>query len=169
MSGPGIPAGAVSAEIASQVDLFPTIAETVGAELDAADGDLPGRSLWPALQGAERDRIGFAEYHATGSKSGVFMLRQGRHKLVHYVGMPAQLFDLEDDPDEARDLIEVETGLAEDLEGELRKICDPAAVDAAAKAAQRAKAEFWGGRAAIAREGSLVFTPPPGHAAEIER
>jgi choline-sulfatase len=167
ISGPGIPAGGVSAEIASHVDLFPTIAETVGAELAPEDEDLPGRSLWPALQGEERARIGFAEYHATGSKSGVFMLRKGRHKLVYYVGMPPQLFDLENDPGESEEL--VQPAITRELEAELRAICDPEAVDAAAKAAQRAKAEFWGGKEAIAAEGSLVFTPPPGHAAEIER
>jgi choline-sulfatase len=43
MSGPGIPAGAGSAVIAGQVGRFPTIAGTVGADLDAADGVLPGR------------------------------------------------------------------------------------------------------------------------------
>jgi arylsulfatase A-like enzyme len=32
------------------------------------------------------------------------MIRSGRWKLVYYHGMPAQLFDLEDDPDESRDL-----------------------------------------------------------------
>jgi choline-sulfatase len=166
ISGPGIPEDTVSAEIASHVDLFPTIAATVGAELDAADQDLPGRSLWPALEGEKRDRTGFAEYHATGSKSGVFMLRKGYRKLVYYVGMPMQLFDLQGYPDETRNLIDGQ--IERPLEAELRRICDPEAVDAAAKAAQRAKAEFWGGREAIASEGSLVFTPPPGHTAEIE-
>jgi choline-sulfatase len=167
ISGPGIPEDSVRAEIASHVDLFPTIAATVGAELGAADHDLPGRSLWPALEGEKRDRTGFAEYHATGSRSGVFMLRKGHHKLVYYVGMPMQVFDLERDPDETRNL--VDGRIERPLEAELRRICDPEAVDAAAKAAQRAKAEFWGGREAIASEGSLVFTPPPGHTAEIER
>jgi choline-sulfatase len=118
------------------------------------------------LEGETRDRTGFAEYHATGSRSGVFMLRKGHHKLVCYVGMPMQLFDLEGDPDETRNL--VDGRIERPLEAELRRICDPEAVDAAAKAAQRAKAEFWGGKEAIASEGSLVFTPPPGHTAEIE-
>jgi choline-sulfatase len=99
------------------------------------------------------------------------MLRRGRHKLVYYVGMPPQLFDLEDDPHESQDLVSDGSGadLARELEAELRRICDPEAVDARAKADQRAKAEFWGGKEAIVAEGSLVFTPPPGHAAEIER
>ncbi len=49
----------------------------------------------------------------------------------------------------------------------LRSICDPEAVDARAKADQRAKAEFWGGREAVAADGLLVYTPPPGGQAEI--
>lgn len=44
---------------------------------------------------------------------------------------------------------------------------DPAAVDVRARADQRAKAEFWGGNDAIRKEGLLVYTPPPGVAAEV--
>ena len=99
------------------------------------------------------------------------MLRDGALKLVYYVGMPPQLFDLAADPDEARDLVADGSGLeqAKALEAILRTICDPEAVDAEAKASQRAWADRWGGREAVAAEGFLVFTPPPGHDAEIER
>jgi choline-sulfatase len=171
MCGPGVPEDRVVRQIASHIDLFPTIAECVGAALAPEDDDLPGTSLWPALEGRERDRIGFAEYHATGTRAGTFMLRERDLKLVHHVGMEPQLFDLAADPGEARDLIEDGEGAhqARILEAKLRKICDPEEVDARAKADQRAKAGVWGGKDAIAKEGSLVFTPPPGHAAEIER
>jgi choline-sulfatase len=170
MCGPGIPAGRVVNQIASHVDLFPTIVASVGAELIGEDRDLPGTSLWPAFQAREQERIGFAEYHATGAKAGVFMLRAQELKLVYHVGMRAQLFDLAADPDEARDLIEHGEGAeqAKAIEAKLRAICNPEEVDARAKADQRAKAAFWGGKEAIAKEGSLVFTPPPGHSAEIE-
>jgi choline-sulfatase len=99
------------------------------------------------------------------------MLRDGSLKLVYYVGMPPQLFDLEADPDEAHDLVADGSGLDRTrwMEAKLRTVCDPEAVDAKAKAAQRAFAERWGGREAVAAEGFLVFTPPPGHDAEIER
>ena len=53
------------------------------------------------------------------------------------------------------------------LEALLRGVCDPEAVDARAKADQRAKVEFWGGREAVEQEGLLVYTPPPGGKAEI--
>jgi choline-sulfatase len=171
LSGPGIPAGRVVRQIASHVDLFPTIVAGAGATLAAADRTLPGRSLWPAIEGREAERTGFAEYHGVGSKSGMFMLRERDDKLVYYVGMAPQLFDLTADPDEARDLVKDGTGLerAKTLETKLRTICDPEQVDAQAKASQRAWADRWGGREAVAAEGFLVYTPPPGHDAEITR
>jgi choline-sulfatase len=171
ISGPGVPAGGVAQQIASHVDLFPTIVAGAGAELAEEDATLPGTSLWPAAQGRDAERTGFAEYHAVGSKTGVFMLREGPLKLVYYVGMPPQLFDLKTDPDEVLDLVKEGTGLdrAKALEAKLRRVCDPEAVDAEAKASQRAWTERWGGRAAVEAEGFLVFTPPPGHDAEIER
>jgi choline-sulfatase len=171
MSGAGVPAGRTVHQIASHIDLFPTIVAGAGAELADEDRTLPGTSLWPAIEGREAERLGFAEYHAVGSKSGVFMLREGAEKLVYYVGMPPQLFDLAADPDEAHGLVQEGRGLerGKALEAKLRAICDPEAVDAQAKASQRAWAERWGGREAVAAEGFLVYTPPPGHAAEIER
>ena len=46
MCGPGIPAGGAVGQLVSQVDLYPTLVEAVGAELAAEDADLPGVSLW---------------------------------------------------------------------------------------------------------------------------
>jgi len=169
MAGPDIPEGRRVRQIASHVDLFPTILEALGVEPSPKDADLPGTSLWPALRSEEDEsRIGFAEYHAVGSKAGMFMLREGHLKLVYHVGMPPQLFDLEGDPHEGRDLVADGTGSAEAarLEARLRRICDPEAIDARAKADQRAKAAFWGGREVIENEPLLVYTPPPGEAPE---
>lgn len=168
MAGPDIPEGRRIGQIASHVDLFPTILEAMDVPLDTADADLPGRSLWPAIQGQEAQVTGFAEYHAVGSKAGSFMLRHGKWKLIYHVGMPAQLFDLAADPDECHDLGPGHPEAAR-LESLLRRICDPEAVDARAKADQRAKAEYWGGRDAVAKDGLLVFTPPPGIKAEVVR
>jgi choline-sulfatase len=168
MAGPGIPEGGRVEQISSHVDLFPTILEAMNCPLAPDDTDLPGRSLWPAIMGEEADVPGFAEYHAVGSKAGSFMLRDGPWKLIHHVGMPAQLFDLAADPDECCDLGPDHPEAAR-LEAMLRTICDPEAVDARAKADQRAKADFWGGREAVAADGLLVFTPPPGVAAEVVR
>jgi choline-sulfatase len=167
MSGPGIPAGRVVEEPVSHVDLYPTLVQGVDLAPDPADRDLLGTSL---LGGAKSRGPVFAEYHAAGSRRGAFMLREGRHKLIYHVDAPRQLFDAAADPDEARDLAATAAGgaIADRLEARLRMICDPEAVDARARADQRAKAEYWGGNDAIRKEGLLVYTPPPGVAAVVE-
>lgn len=166
MAGSDIPAGRVADDIVSHVDLFPTILDSLGVTPADSDADLPGTSLWPALSGPTPVRPGFAEFHATGSKAGMFMLRDGRWKLIYHVGMARQLFDLATDPAELADL-GPDHPEADRLEALLREICDPEAVDARAKADQRRWIEHWGGAEAILADGTLVYTPPPGEAAEI--
>ncbi|MBL8837155.1 MAG: sulfatase-like hydrolase/transferase [Alphaproteobacteria bacterium] len=169
-SGPDVPRGVTIDEPVSHVDLFATLVAGAGGRLRDADRDIGGESLWPVLGGAKRPRPVFAEYHAAGSRTGMSMIRVGNEKLIYHVGAPAQLFDLEADPDELRDLATTPAGRsrAAELERALRKVCDPEAVDRRAKADQKAKAEFWGGNEAILKEGLLVYTPPPGVKAEIE-
>ncbi len=169
MSGPEIPRGGVVRQIASHVDLFPTVVEAVSGQYQS-NGDRSGVSLWPAIHGDERERLGFVEYHATGARAASFALREGGMKLIYHVGMTPQLFDLENDPAETHDLMAEDAsrsiGLA--LEAKLRTICDPDSVDAQAKRDQAEKVVFWGGQDAVAQSGSLVFTPPPGAVAEIK-
>jgi choline-sulfatase len=132
---------------------------------NADDVRLPGISLWPAMQGREEARVGFAEYHALGSRSGSFMLREGTDKLLYHVGMAPQLFDLATDAEETHDLVAEgrDHARATELERCLRKIMAPEAVDAQAKADQRARAEALGGKEAIlARRSGFVYSPPPG-------
>ena len=78
--------------------------ESLGAEPSAEDGSLPGRSLWGMANEPDRDRFVLSEYHAVGSLHGAFMLRDLRYKYIHYLNAAPQLFDLEQDPDEVRDL-----------------------------------------------------------------
>ena len=105
LAGPDVPAGAVRDVSVSLVDAFPTICEGAGVPLEAADADLPGTSLWPLARGeGPTSRTTFAEYHASGSVSGAFMLRDEQRKYVHYAGFAPQLFDLVNDPEERRDL-----------------------------------------------------------------
>lgn len=168
--GPGIPAGRVSHQLVSLVDLFPTIVEGAGGRLAAEDASLPGVSLWPALTGHDDPtRPVFAEYHAAASRAGSFMWREGPWKLVHHVGMPAQLFDLAADPDETTDLGASEAGEERiaAMTARLRRVVDPEAVDARAKADQRRHAEACGGTRAILERGAFVYTPPPGTAADL--
>ncbi len=168
MSGPDIPRGGVVRQITSHVDIFPTVVEAVGGRCET-DSDRHGVSLWPAMGGEEQERLGFVEYHAAGARAASFVLREGAMKLIYHVGMAPQLFDLEKDPGETHDLMaeDASRSIGRALEAKLREICDPEEVDARAKRDQAAKIDFWGGKDAVAQSGSLVFTPPPGVAAEI--
>jgi choline-sulfatase len=164
LCGPGVPAGGRAVrQSVSHVDLFPTIVESVGAQLMPEDEDLPGVSLWPAINGTESTRHGFAEHHADGAASGVFMLREQDMKLVHYVGMAPQLFDLAADPDETLDLAgdPAHGATLERLTHSLLEICDPDEVDRRAKADQHLLLELWGGREKVAGEIQFGFTPVP--------
>jgi choline-sulfatase len=164
LSGPEFPRGRVSDQVVSHVDLFPTLLDGAGAARLREDNDLPGTSLWPAATGHDAARPGFAEYHAQGSKAGAFSVRDGKMKLIYHVGMPAQLFDLASDPDECRDLAgdSRHAATVARLETRLRAILDPEAVDARAKADQRAMIERWGGVEKVKAADVILFTPPPG-------
>jgi choline-sulfatase len=173
MMGADIPRGRVVGQLASHVDLFPTIVDSVGARLLGEDDTLPGQSLWPAIEGREAARPAFAEYHSSGSRNGAFMLRAGDWKLIYHVNEPDQLFDLASDPHETRDLIELAAEnehvaqQAAALEAKLRAIVDPEAADRRAKADQLARAEQHGGIESIAATGYFTHTPTPGQSAEM--
>jgi choline-sulfatase len=105
-----------------------------------------------------------SEYHAAGAITAAFMIRHGSFKYVHYVGMPPQLFDLAADPYERRDLGQHPgyQGLVADCEAALRKVVNPEAADAQARADQAAKIAALGGKEAILAKGSFGFSPVPG-------
>ena len=166
MAGPDVPSGKVVATPVSLIDSFPTILEGVGARQTEADADLPGESLWAIAQDGNRDRTVFGEYHAVGAKHGAYMLRNLQYKYIYYVNDPPQLFDATTDPDECRDLAPLPDSrdALEILEYELREIVDPEAVDAQAKAAQKAEIDALGGKEAMIRRGAFDNSPVPGEA-----
>jgi choline-sulfatase len=169
MAGADIPAGHTSAVPVSHVDVYPTVLETTGVAPTAEERGFPGRSLVALARSEERDRAAFCEYHGMGSTTGVFMLRGGRFKYVHYVDHPPQLFDLDADPEELRDLAADprHRAVLEDCRARLLAICDPAAVDARAKRRQAELLTLNGGREAVIARGDLGFSPPPGIAADF--
>lgn len=171
MCGPGIEAGRVVQQPASGVDLFPTIVEAVGGTLQREDADIAGQSLWPALHGDERARTVFAEYHASASRNASYLWRDGDEKLIYHVDARPQFYDLGQDPFELEDLGETAAGRARAarLETALRRELDPEATDARAKADQHAMLERCGGAEAALQAGTVVYTPPPGQAARLDR
>ncbi len=166
LNGPGIPAGHRVATPVSLVDAYPTIIDAVGETATAEERKLPGTSLLRLLDGQDADRTVFSEYHAVGSMTGIFMVRFGRYKYVHYDGYRPQLFDLDADPMETRDLAVAGGHDTEIAEGErrLRAICDPAEVSARAFNDQERRIEELGGMEAVLNRGSYPYTPAPGEA-----
>jgi choline-sulfatase len=163
-AGPDLPQGFVCHGPVSLVDAFPTVIAGAGLAPHPEDLDLPGDSLFEVARGTARRRTILSEYHATGAATGAFMIRKGQFKYVYYVGMKPQLFDLETDPQETRDLAREPgyQGLVADCEKLLRQVVDPEAADALAKADQRARIEALGGREAILKRGSFGYSPAPG-------
>jgi choline-sulfatase len=191
LAGADVPAGRTVKTAVSHLDAYQTILDCVGlsasrvSSRDAlsktaagrnrpptrAERDLPGASLYRIAAEPDDDaRPAFSEYHAAAAATGAFMLRRGRHKLIYYVDMAPELFDLEADPEELNDLasIPAHADLLRDMEAALRRIADPEAVDRRAKADQAALVERHGGRDAVLKKGAFGGTPAPGYKAEYE-
>jgi len=162
LAGPDIPAG-VRREPVSHVDCYPTIMECVGEPAPEA----AGVSLLKKIP----DRNIVSEYHASSSKSGEYMIRNGKWKYVYFVHYPdrPQLFDLESDPEELRDLGVDKSfeGVRKECHQKLLSILNPEEVDRRAKRRQAEIVSANGGREAVLRRGSFAYSPPPGFKAEF--
>jgi arylsulfatase A-like enzyme len=98
VAGPGIPKGHSEA-LVYLLDIFPTVCDLVGTEVPA---ELDGQSLRPVLEGKSkgvRDSL-FLAYRDVQRA-----VRDDRWKLIRYPHInKTQLFDLQKDPDEVRNL-----------------------------------------------------------------
>jgi choline-sulfatase len=164
ISGPGIPRANVTDAPVSLVDVYPTLLQSVGLNARGSLPGFPGHSLIEIADGYMPDRTMLSEYHAAGAATGSYMIRQGRYKYIHYVGMAPMLFDLAADPAERTDLAPdpADAGVIAECEAALRRVVDPEAVNARARADQRAMIEHHGGKAAILARGTFRYSPPPG-------
>lgn len=87
----------------STIDFYPTCMELAGGK---SKKKLPGESLIGLITGKEIDHVPvFAENHMTAKPW--YLVRSGRYKLVAdaETGIPRMLFDLENDPEESRNLV----------------------------------------------------------------
>jgi choline-sulfatase len=92
-------------EVTSLIDMAPTLTELAGAPpLPSARG----RSLTPLLEGKDVPwpNEAWSEFPPAFGVPAMRIHRSGNWKLVHYDGQRPQLFDLENDPQEFRDLAE---------------------------------------------------------------
>ena len=100
---PGAGQGRVSAAIVSQIDLLPTLCDLAGVDPPAG---LDGVSLRAVLEGGglDRDEL-FAEYHSKQRWANpIRTVRTDRWKLNAYLEGEMELYDLDADPHETRNL-----------------------------------------------------------------
>ncbi len=127
--------------------------------------DDPGHLENIASAAANPDRAVMSQYHAAGSPSGAFMLRQGQYKLCHFEGYDPLLFDLQADPSETVDLAS-DPKHGSILQSMKRSLVDclgenPASVDARARAKQADLIARYGGEQSILNGPVLSATSPP--------
>jgi arylsulfatase A-like enzyme len=99
--GPGIPAGESSHSLTYLFDVFPTI---LGLAEQALPQELDGRNLEPIWKG-DAGRVRDTLFLAYGDS--MRSVRDERYKLIRYPHVAvSQLFDLKNDPNELRNLVE---------------------------------------------------------------
>ena len=164
LAGPDVPAG-VRREPVSHVDVYPTVMQCMGADAPEASGF--------SLLKKTPERTVLSEYHASSSRAGEYMIRNGKWKYVYFVHYPdrPELFDLEKDPEELHDL-GTDKAFAKEREACHRKLLsmlNPEEVDRKAKRRQAELVAAHGGREAVIRRGSFAYSPPPGFKAEFDQ
>jgi choline-sulfatase len=125
---------------------------------------LAGRSLFELGSAPfDSERTVFSEYHAFGSPTASFMVRNGRWKYNYYVGFPPELFDLADDPLEEHNLAGDPAYRAHlaCMDARLRAMIDPETTDLRAKSDQAALIARYGGPAKAMNVGAPSATPAP--------
>lgn len=171
MSGDGIPPGQVEDSPVSLLDMYPTFLSALGVEPDADAHFQQGKSLFETLRTPDPERLVVSEYHAACAVTGAFMLRRGRWKYIHYVGMTPQLFDLSVDPHEREDLgaSTRHEAIRRELEMTLRGIVDLDQANEQAFIDQEEKIALFGGRDQILKRGDYGYSPAPGEKPEFEK
>ncbi len=116
--GRGVEPGS-SAEVVSLVDVAPTVLEAVGS---AFGGPMDGTSLWPALAGRPLPgaRAVGAQWNFHGRKRNAVLVWP--FKLIASGRRQRQLFDLESDPGEERNLAREDPARLRALEAELNAL-----------------------------------------------
>lgn len=137
--------GKVVKDLVSLVDLYPTFVDAAGGALPA---DLAGQSLLPYVTGASAPKAGghvVSMYMANMANTNAFMIRKGPWKYIAYGRfgptwyrsyMP-QLFNLDSDPSELRDVAANNSAIVQELDALLRTVVDYDVVDREVKMEER--------------------------------
>ena len=135
----------------------------VGAAPHPDDADLPGNSLLDVMRGLTHPRDVLSEYHAVGSPSAAYLVRQGQWAYHHYVGYEPELFDMKADPGQTVNLAAKDgyQPIRKQMESILNHMLDPEVTDQNAKADQDALVARFGGREAALGIGPMGASPVP--------
>lgn len=138
LRGPRVGAGRVVEAVVQHVDLFPTLLALLGLDVPAG---IEGRNLRPLLAGSDTEGFDAAAVALlpaawAGKRSGGLdparaAVRRGRFELVLAPDGARELYDLEDDPSELRDLAGSRPDVVRALAAELERWlgADPAATE----------------------------------------
>lgn len=162
LAGPGVPVGKRCTTNVSLVDLFPTLVEAFAPH--RLPDNLPGQSLWEIAHAPDdASRQVFGEYHGVGSPSAAYFLADGDYKYHHYVGYDPELFDVRSDAAEHVNLAAHpdHAVILQRLQGQLREILDPDAIDRLAKTDQNQLVQRHGGRQQALSAGRRGATAVP--------
>ena len=136
-AGPGIVAGQVVENLASLIDIYPTLVEMAGLPMPAS---VEGHSLLPELRGQPGARPDWvlSEYTDLALNANTLMLRRGDWKYIKYVGYEPQLFHLAEDPAELQNLASSRPDVVGEMDARLLEIVDYNALDARVKGYENA-------------------------------
>ncbi|WP_430469409.1 choline-sulfatase [Thalassospira lucentensis] len=103
MAGPNITPGCYTDPV-STLDVTPTVADLAGISMDEIMPWTDGTSLLPGFSGKKRTEPVLMEYAAEGSYAPLVCIREGKWKYTYCPLDPEQLFDLQADPHELKNL-----------------------------------------------------------------
>ena len=142
-AGPGIQQQQIIQNVTQIIDMLPTLIELATGDKENIPSFLSGNSLVPFLRGESYpDYPDFitSQYHSNMGNTGAFMVRSGSYKYVQYghylatyANYTAQLFDLENDPNELNDISKDNVDICNEMEEKLLSKYNYEYVDCEAK------------------------------------
>lgn len=112
MKAPGLKPGRISSQV-QLIDLFPTILDFLNIpQSKDVKNQLQGKSLVSVIEGKESEQFAYGESH---KNAGLSFVRTLKWKLIYQKENGFQLYDLENDPRETRDVFEEYPDVADSL------------------------------------------------------
>ncbi|MFK7891025.1 MAG: choline-sulfatase [Granulosicoccus sp.] len=144
IASPDMPVGRIDSPV-STLDVTPSLCELAGVDIDEVAPWVEGESLVPIANGAKRSKAVAMEYAAEASYAPLVALRDERYKYTRCRLDPEQLFDLEEDPHELKNLADDATDAeAVDALTRLRALADARwDLDAFDAAVRESQARRW--------------------------